>query len=320
MKELLSSHYLPARRSEGLRATTIDQYSNVIDAWILPHLRAVQVQKLTPKIVGDWITKLQSEGSRADKPLSPRSMQLSVTILKSATRWALENRLIDRDPLAGVRRPRGGASRATNAWTPASAMAFLASVKSDRLAAAWWLFLARGLRRGELAGLKWSAIDLDAGSLRVIETRVVVNGHAQTSSPKTDSGRRSIPLDEHLVALLKAHRIVQRQERDVISIADPGYVFTNEVGLPYNPDWISRRFVELANAAKLPALTVHGTRHTAASIMLSSGEDPATVAGILGHSSPVITMGIYRHLFEGETAGAGERMSRMLSGNAEAIR
>jgi integrase len=320
VRQLFDGHYLPTRRSEGLRPSTLDQYSNVIDAWILPYLGGLQVRKLTPKVVGDWISTLQTTGSRADKPLSPRSVQLSVTILKSATRWAFENGHIARDPLGAVRRPRGGASRATTAWSPEQAMMFLQSVSTDRLRAAWWLFLSRGPRRGELVGLKWKAVDLARGTLRVIETRIVVDGHAQTSTPKTDSGRRTIPLDAHLVALLKAHKAAQREERAVVAIGDPGYVFTNEVGEPYNPDWISRRFVELASAAGLPALTIHGTRHTAASIMLSSGIDAAAVAAILGHSSPVITLSIYRHLFEGETARAGELMSRVLRGDLEATR
>jgi len=176
--------------------------------------------------------------------------------------------------------------------------------------------LRRGPRRGELGGLKWSAIDLDRGTFRVVETRIVVGGRAKPSSPKTDSGRRSVPLDPHLVALLKAHRKTQREERLRAGAAwvDSGHVFTNELGEPLNPDWISRRFVELAKAARLPPLTVHGCRHTAASIMLSSGIDPATAAAILGHSSPVITMSVYRHLFEGETARAGALMSRVLRG------
>jgi integrase len=137
------------------------------------------------------------------------------------------------------------------------------------------------------------------------------------SEPKTDSGRRAIRLDAHVLALLRAHRKAQLAEREVVEItsASDGFVFTNAPGAPYNPDWISRRFVELATAAKLPPPTVHGTRHTGASIMLSNGVDAATVAGVLGHSSPVITLAIYRHLFEGETARAGELMSRVLLGD-----
>jgi integrase len=130
---------------------------------------------LTPKVVGEWVTTLQTSGARGANGLSARSVQLSVTVLKAATRWAMENRLVTRDPLAGVRRPKGGASRATTAWNPDEATAFLRSVTGDRLEAAWWLFLALGLRRGELAGLKWNAVDLESGVLSVRVTRVVVD-------------------------------------------------------------------------------------------------------------------------------------------------
>ncbi len=318
VRELLETHYLPARRSEGLRPGTLDLYSNIVNGWILPHLGGLQVRALTPKKVGEWTSTLQATGSRTGKPLSPRAAQMAVTILKASTRWALENRLLERDPLAGVRRPKGGASRAKRVWNPEQASAFLRSVAGDRMEAAWWLFLALGLRRGELCGLKWGAVDLETGVVSVVETRVVVGGHAQVSEPKTDSGRRAIRLDVHVLAQVKAHHKRQLEERLRAGEAwtDSGFVFTNELGEPIKPDWLSRRFVELASAAGLPPLTVHGTRHTSASIMLSNGVDAATAAGVLGHSSPVITLGIYRHLFEGETARAGELMSRVLRGDA----
>ena len=182
---------------------------------------------------------------------------------------------------------------------------FLRSVAGDRMEAAWWLFLALGLRRGELCGLKWSAVDLETGVLSVVETRVVVDGHAQASEPKTDSGRRAIRLDAHVLAQVKAHHKRQLEERlragEAWTVS--GFVFTNELGEPIKPDWLSRRFVELASAAGLPPLTVHGTRHTSASIMLSNGVDAATAAGVLGHSSPVITLGIYGTCSRGRRRG-----------------
>jgi integrase len=318
VKTLLSDHYLPARRSEGLRPTTLDQYSNVVDAWVLPHLGGTLVRRLTPATVLAWQTTLETTGAHGGRPLSPRSVQVCVTVLKAATSWAFTNGYLQRDPLAGYKRPRGGGSRAKSVWTAEQASTFLRLVRGDRLEAAWWLLLTFGLRRGELAGLRWSAVDLDAGVLRVVETLVVVDGHSQPSEPKTNSGRRALSLDSYVLGVLKVHRKAQLEERMKAGSTwiDTGYVFTDELGAPLRPERLSDRFVELAEAAKLPALTIHGLRHTSASLMLSKGVDVATVAGVLGHSSPTTTMDIYRHLYPGETARAGELMTSVLLGNA----
>jgi hypothetical protein len=83
----------------------------------------------------------------------------------------------------------------------------------DRLAAAWALFLAREPRRGEIAGLCWDAVDLDAGSLQVVRTLISVDGKALDSIPKTGAGRRTIPLDASLVALLRTHGVAQKAAR-----------------------------------------------------------------------------------------------------------
>ncbi len=97
--------------------------------------------------------------------------------------------------------------------------------------------LTHGLRRGELAGLCRSAVNLGAGTLQVTATRVMVNGHPQKSTPKTKAGRGSVPLDEHLVALLTAHRAAQNAERLRAGLRkhDRGDTFTNELGAPLSP-------------------------------------------------------------------------------------
>ncbi len=172
-----------------------------------------------------------------------------------------------------------------------------------------------GLRRGELAGLRWSAIDLEAKTLRVIETRVVVESKAVASTPKTAAGRRSIPLDDHLVAELRFHRARQAEERLAAGAAweDTGYLFVDELGGPYRPETFSRMFTHLSAEAGLRRLRFHDGRHTAASLMLAAGESPKVVTEILGHTSPVITQVVYQHLMPGMGETAGARLTGLLA-------
>lgn len=205
VRQLLENHWLPARSSEGLRASTLAQYRDVIDHWIVPQIGGLEVRRLTPAAAQSMVDALRAGGKKPAKgkadrrALSDRSVQLAAQVLKSATRWALATGLLGRDPLAGYKRPRA-TSPAMRAWTADEARAFLAATRGDRLAVAWALLLTRGLRRGELCGLRWSAVDLGGGALRVVATRVVVDGLAVESVPKTRAGVRSIPLDGHLVS------------------------------------------------------------------------------------------------------------------------
>jgi len=313
----LLAEWLAAKKSQGLRATTLAQYQNVIDSWLVPHIGGVQLSKLSPSGTQQLVEVLRSVGTRSGGALSSRSVQLAVTVLKAATGWAFETGLVGRDPLAGYRRPRAQTSKGTGAaWTADEARAFLVSVTDDRLVAVWTLLLTRGLRRGELAGLRWDAVDLDAGSIQITRTRVLVDGNPVDSVPKTDAGRRTIPLDSSLLASLKSHKTRQGQERWAAGEAwtDGGYVFTNELGAPLHPEHISTRFETLVDQAKLRRIRLHDTRHTAASLMLASGENVKVVAELLGHSSPTVTQTIYQHVMPGMSEGAGERLSRSLLG------
>jgi integrase len=316
VKGLLEDHWLPAKRSEGLRPATIDQYQSVVDAWILPHLAELDVRQLTPAKVGALVEMLRASGSTLNRGgLSGRSVQLVVTVLKAATAWSVIHGLSNRDALAGYKRPRVQ-TKVMTAWSTAEARSFLAAAAEDRLAAAWSLLLVRGLRRGELAGLAWDAVDLEAGVLRIVATRVVVDGKAIDSTPKTSAGRRTVPLDQHLVTALRAHWDGQMAERLAAgeAWAGTGHVFVNELGEPYHPDYFSDRFDKLTRAVKLRRIRLHDTRHTAASLMLASGVQVKVVSEMLGHSSPTITLSIYAHTLPGMAETAGEALSASLLG------
>lgn len=314
VRELLEEHWLPAQRTRGLRPATLDQYRHVVVDWIVPNVGGVRVAALKPANVTRLADKLATTRSAAGKPgLSARSVQITVQVLKAATKWANVTGLLGRDPLMGVPRPRVE-SKSMTAWTTDEAREFLVATHDDRLAAAWALLLTRGLRRGELAGLRWASVDLEGGVLSIAETRIVVDGRPMTSAPKTSAGRRTIPLDDALVAMLRSYRAVQAQEQLLAGAAyeRAGYVVADELGRPYSPDWISGRFEQLRGGTDLPRIRLHDCRHTAASLMLAAGVSTKVVSDLLGHSSPTITLTTYAHVMPGMAEQAGEQLSAAL--------
>ena len=258
--------------------------------------------------------------------LSARSRQAAVGTLKAATAWAARPTvgLVPVDPLSDFHRPslKGDAAGTVKAWSVHQARQFVVSAAGDRFAACWALMITRGLRRGELVGLRWSAVDLDNRRLTVKVARVVVKAKVIDSLPKSGVGR-TIPLDDMLVTKLRELRAVQDVEAEIAAEAyenrtDP-YVMADGRGRPMHPDSISRRFDELVAKVGLPRLTVHGLRHTTATLMLSAGFPTKVVSDLLGHSSTTITNAIYSRVPPGMSEQAGEKLSSATISDQEGV-
>ena len=191
-----------------------------------------------------------------------------------------------------------GEHPAVAVWTAKQLSTFLAGVVEDSLFAFWWLAALRGLRRGELCGLRWAAVDLDRGLLFVERNRTTAGYDVVEGEPKTAAGRRAVALDKHTVVILREHRRRQLERRDRRHASntawiDSGYVFTRKDGQPINPNYATTRFRKLTDRAELPPVRLHDLRHGAASLAHEAGADMKTLQDLLGHSSIVVTADTY---------------------------
>ncbi len=206
---------------------------------------------------------LKSGRTRGTGGLSPQSIRHVHASVRRALNDAVRWKLVQYNVAIGARIPKVTAPE-MKIWSPEQLRAFLDHVRDDRLYAAWLLLCTTGLRRGELLGLTWSALDLESGSLRVVKTLVAVGWRVEPSEPKTQKGRRSIALDPVTVAELKAHRVRQVEERLAWRDAydDNDLVFCRENGSWINPETVTNAFRRLAAsrgtathpAARSPAL------------------------------------------------------------------
>lgn len=309
MTEVLDSWFASKTK---VRATTLAAYRVAVENWLKPRIGGVKLPALTEQHVQQLAKDLAATGGKSGGPLSARSVQLALVTLKQSINYAIRQGWVLRNVAAEVSvRPN---SRTMKIWTKEQTRAFLASIRADRLAALYTLALTRAMRRGELAGLRWDAVDLEAGHLRVEQTVVLVDGHPQTSKPKTNASGRKVPLDPDLVTVLRTHRKRQLEDRLAAGTGwtDTGYVFTNEVGEPLHPDHISNRFEALVRDAKLPAIRLHDCRHTAASLMLDAKVPTKTVSELLGHSDVRVTLAIYAHVMPGTAEEAAAALTRMV--------
>ncbi|MGN9779660.1 site-specific integrase [Micromonospora sp. H33] len=183
-------------------------------------------------------------------------------------------------------------------WTADHLAEFLGAVTDDSLFAFWWVTALRGLRRGEMCGLRWADIDLDRGVLTVERNRTTAGYRIVEGDPKTPAGRRAIALDKRTIQVLHAHRRRQLDRRAHAAEnrkpwTDTGYVFARADGLPINPNYATTRFRKLVQRAGLPPVRLHDLRHGAASLAHEAGADLKTLQDLLGHSSNVTTADTY---------------------------
>ncbi|MFI7455377.1 site-specific integrase [Nonomuraea sp. NPDC049714] len=212
-------------------------------------------------------------------------------------------------------------------WTEQQLATFLSGVAQDGLYAAWWLAALRGLRRGELAGLRWTDVDLQAAELTVAQQRVHADGQVVVGPPKSTASCRVVALDAETVRVLTWHR--ERQEElsatEEAGWQDSGYVFTTANGEPLRPDYLTGRFRRLVAASGLPPIRLHDLRHGAATLALAARTDLKVVQAMLGHASIVLTADTYvsvlpevAHEAARETArlvlNAASKLGRGLSG------
>jgi integrase len=180
------------------------------------------------------------------------------------------------------------------AWTVEEMQAFFAVAVTDRWWPLWRLAATTGMRRGELVGLRWSALDLDRGVLVVESNTVVVGSQLVDDTPKNRRARR-IGLDPETVAVLKTWKRTQAAERLAMGGPWPGgdRVFLWPDGSVLHPNVVTRTFGRLVERAGVRQLRLHNLRHAWATHALDRGVDVKDVSVRLGHSSTRITHDVY---------------------------
>lgn len=186
--------------------------------------------------------------------------------------------------------------------------------QQDRRGLVLVFMVSLGLRRGEACGLRWANIDLEQRQCRIVENLVTLEGKPHVSTPKSVNGRRTVPLSQEAVALLRAWQAAQAEERVMVGKdwQDTGYVFTTHKGTHLHPDNLNRTLNRLCEQAGLRRIRVHDLRHTYASLMLSRQVPLEVVSKQLGHSTPAFTLGTYRHVSQEEQAEYAVNLSDLL--------
>lgn len=316
-----------------LRASSAKRLGEIGDHWLIPVLEDIAVDRITGEHCAMVFERVEMfndeiETARDEKraPMLPGDVRQRAKVASVATQHRIYAALrgflnyhlkvkhtITFNPVYAVELPPEERDP-VKVWTPEQVDHFLDFHADDRLYWLWRLALLRGFRRGELAGMADDAFDPATASITVNVALLLVGNKLVWGKPKSKAGERVVGLDKDSVKAGKAHRSHRRRERLAAGPAwdDSGRMFTYETGEPLNPDWISRRFKEMAVEAGLPVIKFHATRHTAATLALQAKVETKILSEQLGHSTTRITEDLYQHVSVQMQIGAAETVVALL--------
>jgi len=315
LSEWTIDSWLPTMATR-IKPSTLHSYRRNLEIHVLPALGGKPLQQITPVMLNTLYANLASATSERDA-LSAKTIRYIHTIIHKALADAVDAEMLQRNPAERAKPPRPNrcASTGVHAWNPDEMAAFLAAIANERLSAIWRLAGMTGMRRGEILGLRWADIDLDAARLSVRRAVVAVGYTVIESTPKSHNAR-VIDLDPETVTQLRAHRKRQDEERAEwgAGYQDNDLVAAKENGDPIHPHTFSQSFERLLARHGLRKIRLHDIRHTHATIALRAGVPVKVISERLGHESPAFTLKQYAHVIPGMQAEAATLVSRLVDG------
>ena len=282
----------------GLRPNTVRIYETNLKKHILPTLGTVELASVDRARLLRWLADL----GRTE--LAPATVHQAYRVLRTVLASAVEVGRITSNPAAG-RSIAPRLSKVELRIPSPDEVATLAETIEPRYRALVLVAAYCGLRRGELAGLRWQKVDLVRRRLQVVEQ---LDRQGQTGPTKTDAGRRTVPIPSFVVEALEGHLSARYSE-------SPGLVFTAANGGAVDVGrFRTEVWVPACKAVGLDGLKLHDLRHACASTMIASGADLKRVQEVMGHGSATLTLDTYGHLLPDRLDDLADRMDFIARG------
>jgi integrase len=308
--------WLDRKRPPRTRPKTFESYEDAISRLteVFGHTR---IGSLTREEIESYLVSgplarpHHKDQKKAPQPLSKRTLNYLLVVLRMALGDAVESGILQRNVARQVKPLNGGngEEREVMFLTPEQAQA-LFQVAPEPYRTLYMTAIDAGLRRGEALALKARDVDLQRGRLFVRQQRIRLQdseGHyiVQDVEPKTRGSKTWVEGLTH---------VTLAGLRNLIASDPNGYVFRNEEGKPFDPDSVDGTFRKHLKEATGLQYGMHSLRHTCAVWLIHVGAHPKAIAARLRHATIQVTMDTYGNLMSGAHQGLGEKLEGLLSG------
>lgn len=292
-------HWLDAVISASVRQVTLDQYNYLARAYLLPLLGDVRLCDLKRGVIQEWVQEL------IGRALSPSTIRLAASVLHNALEELVTRGELPTNPAKGIALPKIERAEVTS-LTVDQSRTLLAGIRNTPFEALWAMLLLTGVRPAEALALRWR--DVEGGVLRISRSLSWTSDGPQIAPPKTNAGRRSIPLPDYVLQVL-----AERKARVNAAGADD-LIFATAGGTPLEWRVIKRRhFKPLLKKLGLPDIRGYDLRHTCTTLMIEAGVSPAAITERLGHRSTAFLLDTYSHVLPHHQIDATNKMGALLT-------
>lgn len=297
--------------SGAVAPTTLKSYKETIKLHLKPVIGKIPLTKLSPQKIQGYYSNRLIIG------LSSTTVLYHHRVLRQALQHALRWGLLVRNPCEMVDPPRKNKPE-PKVWDEKQVKKFLVDAEKSPYYRLYLTAVMTGMRQGEILGLRWQDVDLSRQVARVRQTFYRLGKEQLFKEPKSNKGRRAVPLPKVLVDELLNLREEQNDHRRLFGDAyiDHDLIFCQQNGKPIHAhNMATRDFKMVIEAAKLPVIRFHDLRHCHATLLLHQGVHPKIVSERLGHSGISITMDIYSHALPGLQEAAIKGLEDSLFGS-----
>lgn len=284
-----------------ITVTTYNQYINMLNIHIAPHFDSlgITVGKVTPGDLEDYYNYKVAQG------LSPNTVIKHHAIIRSSLQWALKHQYIRYNPADLATKPSRVHYTANQPYTVEEIVQLLTLTQNEPIAVPIFIASFYGLRRSEILGLRWSAIDFQGGWIH-IDTTVVkekigdnIVSTVRDNTTKTEYSKRTLPLCPYTYNYFCNIYNRQRSQKELCGASYNqtylDFVCVDEMGMLLQPDFVSQKFQKLLAKYGLRPIRFHDLRHSCATIMLYLGYSMKDIQTWLGHSNYSFTANTYIH-------------------------
>lgn len=275
----------------------------------------MKLQELTRAKVQQVYNSLRKKSNRSDKPLKASTIKHINRVFKSALNVAVDEGLIKDNPARKVRIGKDMVSNHVDVYTVEEIRELEKAVRGTDMELPVALLFDCVMRRGELLGLRYSDIDFDKKEVTIQYTWA----ETETNEPvlkdcKTESSYRKLIVSDHTIELLRRQRTIYRRNRMKYGedFCNSNRVICKENGEPYRPKSFTRKWAKTLEKYGLRHIKLHGTRHSAISLLLSEGVPIQIVQQRAGHQDPKITLAVYSHVSKDKESLVADTLGEIL--------
>lgn len=293
--ELYFQNYAPNK----LKKVTAEHYKSTVKNHLAPVFANKKLKDISTADITEFLTKQKY------KPLTINKFKI---VLHSILKFAVSQKYIAENPCSGAiwkENTEREYGKIENVLTLQQAKKLLTLLEEDTaFNIVIKLLLLTGMRVGECLALRWSSVDIENKTIFIDKTLAYSEAHWYLSTPKTARSTRTIAIDDMTVELLKRYKALQDAQKEIVgdAWAHPEMMFTSCIGGYYDRNHLGRQFRSFLekHGEELGInhrFTIHGLRHTNASLLLYAGESIEVISAHLGHASADITSRVYSHLY-----------------------